>query len=85
MFYGFLEFLFQMVISFSCSVHEDRVWICGSRDSPYACDSYDANWQHRSEQNTIYAHSYGSMVSAPTKGLTIIGNLGGVPFILMRF
>lgn len=59
----------------SCAVHEDRIWVCGSRDSPYACDSYDENWSHDSEQNTIYAHSYGSMVSSPSKGLTIIGGV----------
>ena len=57
----------------SCAVHEDRIWVCGSRDAPYACDSYDENWEHRQEKNTIHAHSYGSMVSAPDRGLTIIG------------
>lgn len=59
----------------SCAVHDDRIWVCGSRDAPYACDSYDENWEHQQEKNTIHAHSYGSMVSAPDRGLTIIGKI----------
>merc|ERR1712062_381533 len=37
----------------SCAVHDNRIWVCGSRDSPYACDSYDENWVHQAEKNTI--------------------------------
>ena len=32
---------------YSCAVHDNRIWVCGSRDSPYACDSYDENWVHQ--------------------------------------
>ena len=58
---------------YSCAVHDNRIWVCGSRDSPYACDSYDENWVHQAEKNTIYAHSYGSLVSDKNRGLSIIG------------
>ena len=29
-------------LDISCAVHKNRLWLCGSRDSPYDCDSFDS-------------------------------------------
>jgi hypothetical protein len=49
-----------------------RIWVCGTRDSPTSCDSYDEKWNHFPEEDTIYPHSYGSMTTS-YRGLGIIG------------
>ena len=58
----------------SCAVHDDRIWVCGTRDAPHTCDSYDAGWNHVQESDTLFPHSYGSMVDSH-RGLGIIGGV----------
>ena len=58
----------------ACQVHKDKIWVCGTRDNPHACDSYDEEWKHTSEKDTLYPHSYGSMASS-YRGLAILGTL----------
>jgi hypothetical protein len=62
----------------SCEVHGQRLFLCGSRDSPKKCDSFDAAWHHRVEPDTNYPHSYGSLTSTSGFGLTIIGGVAPV-------
>ena len=61
----------------SCAVHRERIWVCGSRDDPNTCDSFDEKWNHRKEADTLYPHSYGSMVES-ARGLAIIGGVSSM-------
>ena len=56
----------------ACQVHKEKIWVCGTRDNPHSCDSFDEEWNHTSEKDTIYPHSYGSMASS-YRGLVILG------------
>lgn len=56
----------------ACQVHKEKIWVCGTRDNPHSCDSFDEEWNHTSEKDTMYPHSYGSMASS-YRGLVILG------------
>lgn len=61
----------------SCSVHDDQIWVCGTRDAPHSCDSFDTNWNHLPQADTLFPHSYGSMVDS-YRGLAIIGGVSSL-------
>ena len=65
--------LLKLILS-SGAVRNDRIWVCGSRDDPFSCESYDEDFNMKDEGYTLFPHSYSAMVHNQ-RGLTLLGGI----------